>query len=51
MSNITHDSSVTVKSVTDHMGLTLNANDEVKIGDKILAWCTEFGMIRDQVVR
>ena len=45
MSNITHDRTVTVQSLIDHMGLTLNANDEVKIGDKIIAWCTEIGKI------
>ena len=44
MSALTHDATVTVQSFEDHLGFPLNAFDEIKLEDTIIAWCSESGV-------
>ena len=43
MSTLTHDDTVTVQSFEDHLGFPLNAFDEIKLEDVIIAWCSQSG--------
>ena len=43
MSSLTHDDTVTVQSFEDHLGFPLNAFDDIKLGDVIIAWCSQSG--------
>ena len=43
MSGLTHDDTVTVQSFEDHLGFPLNAFDEIKLEDVIIAWCSQSG--------
>lgn len=44
MSNVTRDSSVSLASYRDHLGLGLTVLDVVKVGDIAIAWCTKTGI-------
>ena len=43
LSNITHDTSVSLASYRDHLGNDLIVLDVVKVGDVAIAWCTITG--------
>ena len=43
MSSLAHDDTVTVQSFEDHLGFPLNAFDDIKLEDVIIAWCSQSG--------
>lgn len=46
MSSLAHDNTVTVQSFEDHLGFPLNAFDDIKLDDVIIAWCSQSGESR-----